>query len=394
MGVILFDDQFRVNLLPLAFTRPISEFRVGILTIAEKWRGYLKSEISYLTDHYLQEKYSLKIGADNLFINSAVCPDQDLLSAITALNEGEALFANSLLIALKLNESAAKEFNLNSLSAYRKIEYNLNFNRIAFPENIFSLNGQEIVRDFDLITKGRSSANLSSSNTILGDQIFVEDGVDAECSTFNSKIGPIYLGKNSLVMEGCHVRGSFALGNHAILKMGAKIYGMTSIGPYSKVGGEVNNSVIFANSAKGHEGYLGNSVLGEWCNLGADSNNSNMKNNYAEVRLWDYSTEKFRKTGLQFCGLIMADHAKCAINTMFNTGTVVGVSANLFGSGFPRNFIPDFSWGGNHGFEVYALKKALETASQAYERKQVDFNDVEQEIISHIFTLTEKYRRF
>lgn len=394
MGIILFDDQFRANLLPLAYTRPISEFRVGILSIAEKWKRYLNLEISYFTEAYLQEKYPISIGNDNLFINSAFCPDQDLLSAISSLKDGEALFSGSLLIALRINENGAKEFDLNSLGAFRKIEYYLPYHRIAFPEHVFSFNGDEIIKDFDLITKGRSSASLSSTNTILGDHIFVEDGVDAECSTFNTKTGPIYLGKNSLVMEGCHIRGSFALCDHAILKMGAKIYGMTTIGPHSKAGGEINNSVIFANSAKGHEGYLGNSVLGEWCNIGADSNNSNMKNNYAEVRLWDYTSERFRKTGLQFCGLIMADHAKCAINTMFNTGTVIGVSTNLFGSGFPRNFVPDFSWGGNQGFEVYPLKRVFETASQVYNRRGANFNEIEQKILSHIFGLTEKYRRF
>jgi len=394
MGIILFDDQFRNNLLPLSFTRPVSEFRVGILTIAEKWKRYLNSEISYLTENYLQEKYPLLIDAKNILINSAICPDGDLTDAIAGIREGEALFYNQLLIAVQLNESAVKEFNINKISSYRRIEYVNSVVRIVNPENIFSFNDQELRKDFELLTRGRTSAILSSTNIILGDQVFVEEGVEAECSTFNSRTGPIYLGKGSMVMEGCHIRGSFALCESSILKMGAKIYGMTTIGPHSKAGGEINNSVIFANSAKGHEGYLGNSVLGEWCNIGADSNNSNMKNNYAEVRLWDYSTENFRKTGLQFCGLIMADHAKCAINTMFNTGTVVGVSANLFGSGFPRNFVPDFSWGGNQGFEVYTLKKMFETAMKVYARRNTDFNEVEQKILTHIFELTEKYRRF
>jgi len=394
MGIILFDDQFRNNLLPLSFTRPVSEFRVGVLTIADKWKRYLNSEISYLTEDYLQDKYPLVIDVENLLINSAICPDNDLLDAITGIREGEALFFNHLLISVRLNEAAVKDFNINKISSYRRIHYHKSIVRIAFPENIFSLNDHEIRKDFELLTKGRTSANLSSTNIILGEQIFVEEGVDAECSTFNSRTGPIYLGKGSIVMEGCHIRGSFALCDSSILKMGAKIYGMTTIGPYSKAGGEINNSVIFANSAKGHEGYLGNSVLGEWCNIGADSNNSNMKNNYTEVRLWDYSNESFRRTGLQFCGLIMADHAKCAINTMFNTGTVVGVSANLFGSGFPRNFVSDFSWGGNQGFEVYPLIKMFETAKKVYFRRNTDFNEVEQKILTHIFKLTEKYRKF
>jgi UDP-N-acetylglucosamine diphosphorylase/glucosamine-1-phosphate N-acetyltransferase len=394
MGIILFDDQNRGNLLPLVFTRPVSELRVGILTIAEKWSRYLNLDASYLTEIYLQEKFPLSIQSNNLFINSAVCPDQELLAAISNLKEGEALVSDNILIALSLNETAAKDFNFDYLSDYKKTTYNLPFVRIEYLEHIFLFNGEEIKKDFALITHGRSSASLSNTNTILGDQIFVEDGVEAECTTFNTKLGPIYLGKNSLIMEGCHIRGPFSLCDYATLKMGAKIYGMTTIGPYSKVGGEVNNTVIFANSAKGHEGYLGNSVVGEWCNIGADSNNSNMKNNYAEVRLWNYENEKFRKTGLQFCGLIMADHSKCAINTMFNTGTVVGVSTNLFGSGFPRNFVPDFAWGGNQGYEVYPLKRVFETASQAYKRKGADFDQMEQKILSHIFGLTEKYRRF
>jgi len=394
MGIILFDDQFRNNLLPLSYTRPISEFRVGILTIADKWKRYLNSGISYLTEDYLQEKYPLSIAAENLLINSAICPDKALLEAVVGLREGEALFSDQVLIAVQLNESAAKEFNVNMLSSYSRVKYINPIVRIAFPDNIFSLNDQELRKDFELLTRGRTSARLSNTNIILGDQVFVEEGVEAECSTFNSRSGPIYLGKGSIVMEGCHIRGSFALCEGAILKMGAKIYGMTTIGPHSKAGGEINNSVMFANSAKGHEGYLGNSVLGEWCNIGADSNNSNMKNNYAEVRLWDYSSESFRRTGLQFCGLIMADHAKCAINTMFNTGTVVGVSANLFGSGFPRNFVPDFSWGGNQGFEVYSLRKMFETATKVFLRRNTEFNEVEQRILTHIFELTEKYRIF
>ena len=394
MRVILFDDQFRSNLLPLTYTRPVSEIRVGILTIADKWRKHLKSDISYLCEDYLQEKYPLRYFQANLFINSAVCPDEDLLEALDRITEGEALFANELLLAVQLAESDAREFSPLEAGRYKRTEYTKPFVRIAFPENIFSYNDSEIRNDFNLITKGRQSGSLSNTNTVLGDNIFVEDGVDAECSTFNTRTGPIYLGKRALVMEGCHIRGSFSMGDDAVLKMGAKIYGMTSIGPHSKVGGEVNNSVIFSNSSKGHEGYLGNSVLGEWCNIGADSNNSNMKNNYAEVRLWDYQKESFRRTGLQFCGLIMADHAKCGINTMFNTGTVIGVSANIFGSGFPRNFIPDFAWGGNQGFEVYTLKKMFETAAKVYERRNAEFDDTEKNILSRVFDLTDKYRRF
>ncbi len=394
MSIILFDDEFRKNLLPLTFTRPVSELRIGILTITEKWKRYFKTEASFYTEDYLQEKYPLLIKDTNWFINGSICPDDDLIEAIDKLREGESLFADTIFIAIKLNNTAAGEFGAAHTSKYSRVDYNKPVLKIAFPEDIFKHNDAELKKDFKLLTKGRNSNKISNTNTILGDHIFVEEGVEAECSTFNTLQGPVYLGKNSQIWEGCHIRGSFALCENSQVKMGAKIYGMTTIGPHSRVGGEISNSVIIGYSSKGHEGYLGNSVLGEWCNIGADSNNSNLKNNYAEVRLWDYQKESFRKTGLQFCGLIMADHAKCAINTMFNTGTVVGVSANIFGAGFPRNFIPDFSWGGAQGLEVYTLNKVFETAEKVYERRNIKFNDIEKRILTRVFEFTEKHRRF
>ena len=389
MTIVLFDDTSSETLLPLTFTRPVSEIRIGILTIAEKWKKYLDAEVSYKTKSYLKEKFPLRLSADNLFINGSICPDEPLLDAIAKLKEGQAIVQNGLLIAGRLASSDALSGNI-----FEKLEYVNKFVRICFPEDIFKFNDVEIRKDFTLITKGRISSEISSTNVILGENFFAEDGAEAECSTFNSKDGPVYLGKDTQVWEGSHIRGSFALCDHSQVKMGSKIYGMTTIGPHCRVGGEINNSVLQAYSSKGHDGFLGNSVLGEWCNIGADSNNSNMKNNYAEVRLWDYPTEGFRKTGLQFCGLIMADHAKCAINTMFNTGTVVGVGANIFGSGFPRNFVPDFSWGGNSGFEVHPLKMMFETAKRVYERRNTDFNDTESAILSRVFEMTQQYRRF
>ena len=394
MTVILFDDQFRNNLLPLTYTRPVSEIRIGILTIAGKWGLYFKTIPFYLTEEYLQKKYLFSTGEVNILINASVCPNEELMGAMDKLTDGDALVSGEILIAVKLNEAGAREFDMKMTNGYRKLEYSGSLLKISYPEDIFRNNGQEIIMDFSLLTKGRSSASLSSTNTIIGDNIFVEEGAMAECATFNSTQGPIYLGRNSQVWEGSHIRGSFALCEESIVKMGAKIYGMTTIGPHSKAGGEINNAVIFSNSAKGHEGYLGNAVLGEWCNIGAGSNNSNMKNNYAEVRLWDYQKQSFHRTGLQFCGLIMADHAKCGINTMFNTGTVVGVGANVFGPGFPRNFIPDFAWGGNHGFETYSLIKMFETAERVYERKNEVFGEVEKKILTKVFELSEKYRKF
>lgn len=386
MTIILFDDASRSSLLPLTFTRPVAELRTGILTIAEKWKRWFNAEVSYLTADYLQEKYPVTYHKSNIFINGSVCPDAALAEAIDHLGDDEALVSGSLLIA-------AKQFVGTDAALYKQVNYSQSFTRIIFPEDLFKYNDTELRNDFELITKNRISAKLNGTNIILGDHIFVEEGATADCSTFNTLKGPIYLGKNTEIWEGCHIRGSFALCDHSQVKMGAKIYGMTTIGPYSKAGGEINNSIILGYSSKGHEGYLGNSVLGEWCNLGADSNNSNMKNNYAEVRLWDYTKESFRKTGMQFCGLIMADHAKCGINTMFNTGTVVGVSANVFGAGFPRNFVPDFSWGGNHGFETYNLNKVYETASRAYERRGFEFTDTDKKILAAVFGLTEKHRR-
>lgn len=390
MKINLFDDKTWLSLRPLTFTRPVADLRLGILTIAEKWAKYLNSDIGYVTQDYLRRKYP-SVDA-NLYINGSICPDEELIAAINKLNADEVLIKDHIVIAYRTEKIDLD--NLGALTHFKNINYLSAFVQIQYPEDIFKNNHAELVKDFAIITKGRTSATLSSTNTFLGDQFFAEEGAKAECSTFNSLQGPIYLGKNAEVWEGCHIRGAFALCDNSQVKMGAKIYGQTTIGPHSRVGGEINNAVIWGYSSKGHEGYLGNAVLGQWCNIGADSNNSNLKNNYAEVRLWDYEKESFRRTGLQFCGLIMADHAKCAINMMFNTGTVAGVSANIFGAGFPRNFIPDFAWGGAHGFEVYGLAKMLETAVKVFERRAMVLNEVEKSILEHIFEDTKKYRRF
>jgi len=393
MAIILFDDNAHLTLLPLTYTRPVADLRLGIVTIAQKWATRLKQGYSFHTQEYLQAKFPLHISADNLFINGSVCPDESLLEAIDRLNAGDALWKGDLLIAVRLNETDARAFNHSHTKAYSPVNYTGELVSIKYPEDIFKNNAAEIARDFKLITKGRTSATLSPTNVFIGDDFFAEEGAEAECSSFNSKGGPIYLAKDTSVWEGSHIRGSFALCNNSQVKMGSKVYGGTTVGPYCRIGGEVNNAVLWGYSAKGHEGYLGNSVLGEWCNIGADSNNSNLKNNYAEVKLWDYATGHFRKTGLQFCGLIMGDHSKCGINTMFNTGTVVGVSANIFGAGYPPNHIPDFSWGGPQGFEEYSIKKAFETNQKVFERREHrEFNEVEQNILKKVFELTQPYR--
>jgi UDP-N-acetylglucosamine diphosphorylase/glucosamine-1-phosphate N-acetyltransferase len=390
MIINLFDDGAWKSLRPLTFTRPVADLRIGTLTIAEKWAKYLNATTGFVTQPYLSQKYST-IAQGILFINGSVCPDQPLIDTIMGLKTGDSLVQGDLLLASKVedNEPFSPDLSNRNLVAYLD-----SFVRINFPEDIFKFNDAELRKDFKLLTAGRTSGTLSSTNTFIGDHIFAEEGAEAECATFNSKSGPIYLGKKSQVWEGTNIRGSFSLGDNSQVKMGAKIYGQTTIGPFCRVGGEINNAVIWGYSSKGHEGYLGNSVIGQWCNIGADSNNSNLKNNYAEVRLWDYEKSSFRKTGLQFCGLIMADHSKCAINTMFNTGTVAGVSANIFGSGFPRNFIPDFSWGGSHGFETYTIHKMFETAEKVFERRNLPFDELEKNILKEVFELTSGNRIF
>ena len=394
LNIVLCDDASWNDLLPLTYTRPAAELRVGILKIKEKWEMMLQCQSSFLTRGYLSKKFPIKLADKNLYINGSVIPDKNLVKRILELNEKDALTSGDVVIAVNSNEGLSEDFSNESFESFKSLSYSSDFTKINYPWDIFRLNGQEIEADFQLVTKGRESSGLSKTNQILcEDKIFVEPGAKAEFVTFNASAGPIYLGKNSEVMEGSVIRGPFALCEESTVKMSAKIYGPTTIGPHSKIGGEINNSVIQGYSNKAHDGFLGNSVLGEWCNLGADTNNSNLKNNYAEVKLWNYPSERFIKTGLQFCGLIMGDHSKCGINTMFNTGTVVGVSANIYGSGFPRNLIPSYSWGGASGMNVYTINKAFEVAQKVMERRGIEFDDIEKEILAEIFKRTEKFRK-
>lgn len=390
MNYILFDGPSRNNLLPFTFTRPVADIRVGILTIREKWEQYLGSTTTTITEDYLSDKYPMVEMDENVLINSSYLPNAELTEMIKGLGENQAIFKNEDVIAF-YTQNAQDDIDFESFSA---IEYDDEILKIEHTWDIFSKNGAAIEDDFELLTQGRQSQPIPRSNNVIsGHNIFIEEGAKLEFAILNASSGPIYIGKDAEVMEGSMIRGPFALCDHATVKLGAKIYGPTTVGPHSKVGGEINNSVIFGYSNKGHDGFLGNSVLGEWCNLGADTNNSNLKNNYAEVRLWDYNTETFAKTGLQFCGLMMGDHSKCGINTMFNTGTVVGVSANIFGSGFPRNFIPSFSWGGNGGFTTYLTKKAFEVAEVVMSRRDIELTDADKSILEHIFENTKKFRR-
>ncbi|WP_445957586.1 GlmU family protein [Yeosuana sp.] len=390
MNYILFDGPFRNNLLPFTFTRPVADIRVGILTIREKWEAFLDSTTTTVTEDYLSDKYPMVEMEENIMINASYLPNLELVEMIKSLEANQAIFNGEDVIAFFTNDSQENiDFN-----AYDTLEFNDDIIRIEHTWDIFAKNAEALHDDFNLITKDRKSQPIPTSNNVIDpENIFIEEGATLEFTTLNASNGPIYIGKNAEIMEGSLIRGPLALCEGSIIKMGAKIYGATTIGPFSKVGGEVNNSVFFAYSNKGHDGFLGNSVLGEWCNLGADTNNSNLKNNYAEVRLWDYQTESFAKTGLQFCGLMMGDHSKCGINTMFNTGTIVGVSANIFGSGFPRNFVPSFSWGGHNGFTTYLTKKAFEVAQVVMSRRHIEFTKQEAAILEHVFEETKKFRR-
>jgi UDP-N-acetylglucosamine diphosphorylase/glucosamine-1-phosphate N-acetyltransferase len=388
MNYILFDDS-REKLLPLTFTRPVCDLRIGILTIREKWEAYLKASTSTLTEGYLSVKFPMVSASENVLINGSVCPTVQLISEIESLKNGDRLMKDGKLLAARID---------GDVSTFQKeAEDGKAFGgevlAVENPWDIFSKNGEAIETDFEFLTAGRTSAKLSESNAVIGNgKIFLEEGAKAEACIFNTTNGSIYLGKNTEVMEGSVIRGQFALCEGSQVKMGAKIYGPTTVGPQSRVGGEVNNSVIMGYSNKGHDGFLGNSVLGEWCNLGADTNNSNLKNNYDEVRVWSYGAQRFAKTGLQFCGLIMGDHSKSGINTMFNTGTVVGVSSNVFGSGFPRTFIPSFQWGGAAGFTEYNKEKAFATAERVMQRRGKQFDENEKAILSSVFELTKSYR--
>jgi UDP-N-acetylglucosamine diphosphorylase/glucosamine-1-phosphate N-acetyltransferase len=390
MNYILFDGPYRTNLLPFTYTKPVADLRIGILSIREKWELFLESTTTTITEDYLSEKYPLVELEINVMINASFLPIPELVDAIKSLDLNEAIFNGEDVIAFCLAEGKDPQ----DFSGFKAKEFNQDLLKIEHTWDLFRLNAAAIEQDFTLLTDGRTSHPLSNTVNVFGEHpVFVEEGAQLEFVTLNTTNGPIYLGKNSEVMEGSVIRGPFALCDHATVKLGAKIYGPTTIGPFSKVGGEVNNSILMGYSNKGHDGFLGNSVLGEWCNIGADSNTSNLKNNYAEVRLWDYETEGFAKTGLQFCGLMMGDHSKCGINTMFNTGTVVGVSANIFGSGFPRNFVPSFSWGGSKGFVSYKTNKAFEVAEKVMQRREQVLTEVDKAILNHVFDLSSKYRK-
>ena len=393
MNYILFDDR-RNNLLPFTYTRPVSEIRCGILTITEKWAHHLDGEISFLTEDYLQVKYPVNYTTENVYINGSIFPNDSLLEVIDRMEEGDLLFhlEKEKVIAFKSNQKVELD-NLESLQ-FVLHNYEGEFLEINDVWDIFSKNAEALKQDFKLLTHGRESALLDKTNIHIGNDLFIEEGAIVQGAILNSTSGPIYVGKNTEIMEGSVVRGGLALCESAVLKLSTKVYGATTVGPFSKVGGEVNNSVIFGYSNKGHDGFLGNSVLGEWCNLGADTNISNLKNNYAEVKIWNFEKMGFKNTGLQFCGMMMGDHSKSGINTMFNTATVVGVSSNIYGGGFPRNYIPSFSWGGADKWVEFRTNKAFEVAEKMMERRGIPFTEADHAILTHVFEETKSHRNF
>lgn len=394
MNYILFDDTRRDHLLPLTFFRPVADIRIGILTIRQKWEIYLGTSLSTLTEKYLEKKFPLVKSEENILINGGILPNKELVNRIKELKPKQSLIKGNTIIATNMPASEFEDNLQKNDKIYEDINCDIPYIEVFYSWDIFTKNDAALRADFELITAGRESKPLSNSNKIIGNgNIFLEEGAIVEASVLNASTGPIYIDKNVEIMEGCLIRGPFSIGENSVLKMGAKIYGATTFGPYTKVGGEVNNSVIFGFSNKAHDGYLGNSVIAEWCNLGADTNNSNLKNTYDTVRLWDYAERTFIDTGLQFCGLVMADHSKCGINTMFNTGTVVGVCTNIFGQGFPRNFIPSFSWGGPSGFTTYKFAKAIEVASIVYSRRDIEMDEIETEIFASVFDLAHTFQR-
>ena len=389
MNYILFDGNVRNALLPFTYTRPVADIRIGILTIREKWEHRLGLTTTTITEEYLEEKYPMVEMARNILINSSYLPTKALVEQVKLLSENQAIFNNGEVVAF-FAKKTQEEVNFDT---YEQFEFEDDVIKIDHTWDIFSKNGEAIEQDFQLLTHGRRSQPIPEGVRYLNkEHIFIEEGAEISFAILNASTGPIYIGRGAKIMEGSIVRGPFAMCENSVLKIGAKIYGPTTLGPYCKVGGEVNNSVLFGFSSKGHEGFLGNSVLGEWCNLGADTNTSNLKNNYAEVKLWNYESDRFAKTGLQFCGMMMGDHSKCGINMMFNTGTVVGVSANIYGSGYPRNFIPSFSWGGPSGLTTYQLKKVFQVAEAVMKRRDKVLSANDQNILTAVFELTKKYR--
>lgn len=397
MNIILFDEPAtKKKLLPFSYTRPISDIRIGILTIKEKWEKLLPGTYSYLTEDYLSSKFPAEYAEKNLYINACALPNKELIDAIKSLRDNQVLTYQEFPLAFYGKINSPEELNSSQFSkSYEIIEFGHDVVTVQNVYDIFIKNGAAIREDFQLLTSGRKSQVIEDPYTrVYNEQkIFIEENASIKAATLNAEIGPIYIGANAEIGEGSIIRGATSIGEGSVLNLGTRIRGDATIGPFCKVGGEISNSVLFGYSSKAHDGFLGNSVVGEWCNLGADTNTSNLKNDYKDIRIWSYHEERFADTGRQFCGLMMGDQSKCGINTMFNTGTVVGVSSNIFGSGLPRTFIPSFSKGGAHGFSTYQFNEALEVVPKVLERRKKTLTEEDEAILKHIFEVTKKYRQ-
>ncbi len=393
MNYILFGAQARNHLLPFTFIRPVADIRVGILTIREKWEKLLKSKTSSLTQPYLAEKYPLIKETDNMLINASVLPDATLIEEIEQLTPNQTLISGDILIAHRVRAEDIDNLGLELLEDVEPLHTRSKIKKLFQLRDIVVLNEQQIEPDYRLITEGRSSQPIPEHMRVMNpENIFIEEGARLDMAMINASNGSVYIGKDAHIMDGALIKGPVSIGEGSVVRMGAKIYEGSSIGPQCKVGGEMLSSVIFGFSNKAHDGFLGHSVIGEWCNLGADTNTSNLKNNYDEVRLWDYAEESFITTGMMFCGTFMGDHTKCGINTMFNTGTVIGINAMIFGAGFMRNFIPSFSWGSVSGFTTFDVDKAVQVARRMYVRRNLEFTGIEEKILRNVFEHTMGFR--
>lgn len=396
-NIIIYDiPEVRENLLPITFTRPISLIRIGITTIMEKWQHFFQGKtFSHLTAEYLKPKFVTQVEDDNIFIAGHVIPHKELTEKISSLLSGEALQLGEEIIAFRgtYDDFIAKNF-------IKTIFFEQPTISIHWLFDIFMLNNAVMEQDFRQITAGRKSQPLSNTNTVISNstfddgtpKIFIEEGASVEGAFLNASKGVIYIGKDVEIMEGSCIRAPFAACEHAIVNMGTKIYGATTLGPYCKAGGELNNVVLIGYSNKAHDGYLGNAVIGEWCNLGAGCSASNLKNDYTEIKLWNYRVHHFRRTGLQFCGLIMGDHSKAGVNSIFNTATVLGVGVNIYGTGFPRNFVPSFSEGSSAGFTDVSLTKFFAIAERVMARRNVVLTEIDKQIFHNIFDIADSYK--
>ncbi len=382
-NIVLFDEPaVSLQLYPFSLTRPIGAFRIGITTIAEKWENYLQGAVSFQASAYLRERFPLHTEKDNWFIAAHVLPDPSLVAAIENLQQGDALWNRQELLAFR---SGAFE----EAEKLRRKDYDQPYYKIEYPFHLFHFNERMLQLDFASLTKNRNSAPVPDSNRVSGrEKIFIEAGAVVECSILNATNGPIYIGKDATIMEGSLIRGPFAMNENAVVKMGARIYGATTLGPACTAGGEIKNALFFGYSNKGHDGYLGDAVIGEWCNLGANTNCSNLKNNTGVVQVWNEYLQSFIPAGKK-CGLLMGDYSRSGIGTMFNTGTITGVSCNIFGGDFPPKHIPSFSWGGAAGWMKYEYDRAVKDAKAWMELKGKTMTAAEEKILGWIAQLNQ-----